>query len=83
MSAERDVADLYAFVLRKYASEHTARAAAMARELMSGADDYTVREAVSRAMATARIKAREATSEPSSPVSAQHVGLVRDRPSRR
>lgn len=80
MSAEREVADLYVFILRKYASEDTAHTVAMAlgRELMPGADDYTVRQSVSRAIATARVKAREAASPEHS---GQHAG--RDRSPRR
>jgi hypothetical protein len=58
MAVENDVADLYELLLRKNASEETARAVAMAlyRELMPGSDDPTVREAVARAIATVRIK---------------------------
>jgi hypothetical protein len=56
MSVETDVAEVYALILRKKASEETARTAAFAlcRELMPHADDKTVRETLARAIASVR-----------------------------
>jgi hypothetical protein len=56
MTVESDVADVYALILSKKASEETARTAAMAlcRELMPGSDERVVRQTVARAIATVR-----------------------------
>ena len=57
MTVESDVADMYELLLRKGATEKTAREVAMAfyRQLAPSSDDFAAREAVSRAIATVRI----------------------------
>jgi hypothetical protein len=62
---ENELWDVYRFLLSKGASATTARDAllALARDLMSPADDYTVREAASRIIAKYR-KQQRSGSEP-------------------
>jgi hypothetical protein len=56
MTTLSDVADVYALMLRKGASEQIARevAAALYREMMPGTNEDAVREAVDRAIAMVR-----------------------------
>jgi hypothetical protein len=58
MSVESDVSDVFALILKKNASQETARAAALAlcRELMPLTPDHVIRETVARAIATVRIE---------------------------
>jgi len=65
MSVENDVADVFALILSKKASEETARAAALAlcRELMPRASDLLIRETVARAIATVRVGRRAVTDQ--------------------
>jgi hypothetical protein len=67
MSIQSELANMYELMLRKGASEDTARAVATAlcRELVSDNDDVANREGVSRAIATtviARATSRDAES---------------------